>query len=130
MNHSYSARKPSTYRLVKLAAFFIIALVAYCTGSGKLSEAVKAIAPRPSVPAAAPAEERAASPSARARQDFSTFRDGATVQGSGTVKRVLTDDTQGTRHQKFILSDDNGRTVLVAHNIDIAPRIPALKEGD
>jgi hypothetical protein len=55
---------------------------------------------------------------------------GQQVQGSGMVLRVLPDDNQGSRHQRFILELSSGRTVLVAHNIDLAPRIPALEGGD
>ena len=55
---------------------------------------------------------------------------GQQVQGSGMVLRVLSDDNEGSRHQRFILELSSGRTVLVAHNIDLAPRIPALEGGD
>jgi len=50
--------------------------------------------------------------------------------GKGVVARVLQDDTKGSRHQKFLLNLSEGPTILVAHNIDLAPRIPALKRGD
>ncbi len=52
------------------------------------------------------------------------------VAGRGTVRQILPDDTTGRRHQKFILELDSGQTLLVAHNIDIAPRIDNLREGD
>jgi hypothetical protein len=59
-----------------------------------------------------------------------TFRGGSQVQGSGVVSRILADDNTGSRHQRFILRLDSGRTLLIAHNIDIAPRLSALRVGD
>lgn len=52
------------------------------------------------------------------------------VEGEGRVTRVLSDDVDGRRHQRFIVRLASGQTLLVAHNIDIAPRINGLKEGD
>ncbi|WP_151988447.1 DUF3465 domain-containing protein [Acinetobacter oleivorans] len=52
------------------------------------------------------------------------------VQGNGRVKAILRDDNDGSRHQKFILVLKNGLSILVAHNIDLAPKIPNLKKGD
>ncbi len=52
------------------------------------------------------------------------------VKGSGTVIRILKDDNQGSRHQKFILKLSSGQTILVAHNIDLAPRINSISKGD
>lgn len=47
------------------------------------------------------------------------------VLGCGQVKKVLKDDNDGTRHQKFLISIDGYPqiTVLVAHNIDLAKRV-------
>lgn len=45
------------------------------------------------------------------------------------VYKTLPDDLKGSRHQRFLLKLSNGTTVLVAHNIDLAPKIP-LKPGD
>lgn len=58
------------------------------------------------------------------------LRPGQQARGSGIVTRVLADDNDGSRHQRFILELPSRRTLLVAHNIDVAPRIPGLKRGD
>lgn len=52
------------------------------------------------------------------------------VGGLGTVVRTLADDHDGSRHQRFILELNSGHTLLIAHNIDVAPRIPDVHEGD
>lgn len=55
---------------------------------------------------------------------------GAQVSGQGTVVKTLSDDHDGSRHQRFIVRLDSGRTLLIAHNIDLAQRIDALRIGD
>jgi hypothetical protein len=55
---------------------------------------------------------------------------GVLVSGRGQVTRVLGDDSLGDRHQRFILELDSGQTLLIAHNIDLAPRVEGLREGD
>ena len=52
------------------------------------------------------------------------------VKGQGKVVKMLADDADGSRHQRFILRLESGRTVLVSHNIDLAQRIDALRTGD
>jgi hypothetical protein len=55
---------------------------------------------------------------------------GSPIQDEGVVTRVLPDDRDGSRHQKFIVRLSSGRTILIAHNIDLAPRIGGLRTGD
>ncbi|SFZ99019.1 hypothetical protein MNB_SV-5-933 [hydrothermal vent metagenome] len=52
------------------------------------------------------------------------------VQGEGRVIKVLKDDLKGSRHQKFIIRLSSGQTLLIAHNIDLAPRINSIRSGD
>ncbi|SHE22152.1 hypothetical protein BPUTEOMOX_2262 [methanotrophic endosymbiont of Bathymodiolus puteoserpentis (Logatchev)] len=61
------------------------------------------------------------------------FADGLSdvqVQGVGEVIAILADDLQGSRHQRFIIKLVSGQTLLVAHNIDLAPRVSNLSVGD
>ena len=58
------------------------------------------------------------------------WQSGQQVRGQGTVSRVLSDDNEGSRHQRFILRLSTGRTLLMAHNIDLAPRVSSLQLGD
>ena len=61
---------------------------------------------------------------------FQAQRSGVQVASDGVVARVLPDDTLGSRHQRFILRLDSGQKLLVAHNIDRAPRLRDLNPGD
>jgi hypothetical protein len=52
------------------------------------------------------------------------------VQGIGTVIKILKDDLKGSQHQRFIIRLSTGHTLLIAHNIDLAPRINSIGRGD
>jgi hypothetical protein len=52
------------------------------------------------------------------------------VEGSGVVEKVLRDDLEGSRHQRIILRISDSQTVLIAHNIDLAPRVENISKGD
>lgn len=52
------------------------------------------------------------------------------VNASGTVTKLLRDDTKGSKHQRFIVRVSPSLTILIAHNIDLAPKINSLKKGD
>jgi hypothetical protein len=51
------------------------------------------------------------------------------VEDTGVVRRLLSDDNDDSRHQRFVVKVRTGQTLLIAHNIDIARRIP-LGLGD
>jgi len=61
------------------------------------------------------------------------FKDGTSnvqVEGEGVVTRILADDLDGSRHQRFIVSLASGQTLLIVHNIDLAARVAELEIGD
>lgn len=60
---------------------------------------------------------------------FKKNRDLVWVEGALTVTKLLRDDDDPPRHQRFIAETPDGHEVMVAHNIDLSDRVPA-KEGD
>lgn len=75
-------------------------------------------------------EQRVSDDQAKIMQAFQQQRSKLQVRSQGTVKAILPDDNDGSRHQRMILELDNGLTVLIAHNIDLAPRIEGLQKGE
>ena len=61
---------------------------------------------------------------------FENQQSNVQVRAQGIVRKVLSDDNQGSRHQRFLVRLSSGQTLLIAHNIDLAPRIESLREGD
>ena len=61
---------------------------------------------------------------------YANKHSGLQVHDAGKVTKLLSDDTTGSRHQRFILELDSGQTLLIAHNIDISIRIDTLSLGD
>jgi len=49
---------------------------------------------------------------------------------AGTVEALLPDDIEGDRHQRFIIRIARNQTLLIVHNIDVAPRVDGLIKGD
>lgn len=52
------------------------------------------------------------------------------VESEGKVIKIMPDDREGSRHQRFLIRLSNDHTLLVAHNIDLAPRVADLQVGD
>lgn len=61
---------------------------------------------------------------------YAAQRSDVVVEGHGVVDRILSDDLEGSRHQRFILRLDSGHTLLISHNIDLASRIARIGRGD
>lgn len=61
---------------------------------------------------------------------FENQQSNVQIQGSGQVSRVLPDDNDGSRHQRFLVRLASGQTLLIAHNIDLANRVDSLRAGD
>ena len=51
------------------------------------------------------------------------------VEGEGRVVKILPTDRKGRRHQKFIVALPHAQSVLISHNIDLAPEISGLRVG-
>ncbi|MDJ0701505.1 MAG: DUF3465 domain-containing protein [Woeseiaceae bacterium] len=49
---------------------------------------------------------------------------GRWIEDTGFVVRLLSDDDDGSRHQRFIVELKHRQSFLIAHNIDLAPRVP------
>ncbi len=61
---------------------------------------------------------------------FAEHAENLELEGRGTVTKLLADDTEGDRHQRFIVRLAAGQTLLVTHNIDVAPRVASVQVGD
>lgn len=120
------ARRSS--RLGFALGLLVLGLLAYWEivvdgrGIGRQAEA-----PEPAIGSAPRAESVG---SGEIERLFQERRSEVVVETAGVVEKVLPDDRDGSRHQRFILRLASGHSVLVAHNIDLAPRVAALERGD
>jgi hypothetical protein len=89
-----------------------------------------AAAPSPALPRASATTTPSLSDNAAIARAFASHARDVRVDGSGSVSRVLPDDRQGQPHQRFLVRLPTGQSILIVHNIDIAPRIENLRVGD
>ena len=107
----------------KAVAVAIIALCAYLAiDRVRVSKSVA------QTESASPAQSTLASSSVTLA--YERHAQNVTVDGDGVVWRVLPDDNNGERHQRFLVRLPSGISLLIAHNIDIAPRVENLRVGD
>lgn len=72
---------------------------------------------------------RAAGPDV-ARTAFEQKWHGRVIDTGGVVTRILADDRDGSPHQRFVIRTNGGVSLLVAHNLALAPRLQGLAAGD
>jgi hypothetical protein len=85
----------------------------------------------PAAPAAPGAPQASGTPATVERQpDLSREASGTQLRVGGQVQRLLADDRDGSPHQRFIIATDSGITLLIAHNIALAPRLEGIAVGD
>lgn len=65
-----------------------------------------------------------------ARQAFEQRARGRMLKVAGKVQRTLSDDREGSPHQRFIIVTDSDQSLLVSHNLDLAPRLDGLAAGE
>ncbi len=46
------------------------------------------------------------------------------IEDTGIVTRLIAEDDDTVPHQRFVVRLSSGQTVLIAHNLDIAERVP------
>ena len=74
--------------------------------------------------------DRASAHDGEIARAFKTRTSNVQVEGEGIVERILADDLDGGRHQRFIVRLASGQTILIAHNIDLAPRVAGVGIGE
>lgn len=77
----------------------------------------------------APSDRSRSAGNARIEEALSRQESGFMITLDARVTRTLPDDDEGARHQRFLMELDTGRSILVAHNIDLADRVP-VRTGD
>jgi hypothetical protein len=124
----YEAVPPVPSRRRWISTAILVATLVACL----LSTAVAGCssAARPAGSSAIDSTTSAASSDAVFAKAFAEHKSGIEVTGQGTVQQLLADDTSGERHQRFIVELASGQTLLIDHNIDVAPRVPGLQVGD
>lgn len=125
------ARTPGTAprapRAPRIAGLVGVILLLLALDRGHLSDPRRWLDGAASHP---PAVATARDASDAAAAAFAARRSDVALAGEGSVVKVLADDRRGSRHQRFLLRLASGQTLLVAHNIDLAPRVEGLAVGD
>jgi hypothetical protein len=60
---------------------------------------------------------------------YSERRSGFMTEASGTVAKILPDDREGSRQQRFVVRLESGHSLLISHDVELAERVP-LRRGE
>jgi len=60
---------------------------------------------------------------------FANRDSGVSVCVKGNITGLLSDDTVGDKHQRFIIQMSNAQTLLIAHNVDVGARVLGVSTG-
>ncbi|MEM1435130.1 MAG: DUF3465 domain-containing protein [Pseudomonadota bacterium] len=115
--------------IVGLAALFDIDLDALRNPAGSDGDKTATGTPQTAPRRAAKTSDTTPSSGAVAQAFAERVSDRILVD-SGRVIKVLPPDNDGKPHQRFIVQVQPRLTVLVAHNLTLAPRIENLRAGD
>ncbi|MBL8877200.1 MAG: DUF3465 domain-containing protein [Phycisphaerae bacterium] len=120
----------------KLIAVLIAAAITIAAKRGWIPAPASPSSPPPATaPAQVPSSLQSKAPafSRTVRDLYNAKRGDAWVETTGRVEKLLPDDTDTSdnsdKHQKFLLLVPGDITVLVAHNISTARRVP-IRQGD
>ena len=123
--------RSSTARLLlRLGAAVLVLAALYLARSRPAPEPSSPASPAPSATPApsAPSPSPSSAGVEAVRDAFRNRRSNLQVEAGGQVTRLLPDDREGARHERFIVRLGTV-SVLVAHNLDLAPRVP-VEVGD
>lgn len=109
---------------MKKVLLLVLALIVYCVFLSSLNSSTFKEDPFP-----LPEQDNGYYDAVIARA-FSNRESDLQVYGQGVVLMLLPDDNNDSRHQRFIIRLSSGQTLLIAHNIDLAPGIDTLRTGD
>lgn len=110
------------FSILLLAGLYLVRIRSDGGGGPPSGPIGRSSAPRSSAPTPAPTGTSLI-------EAYRAHRSNIELAIGGRVTRVLADDRDGSRHQRFLVSVADQVSVLVAHNVDLAPRVP-LAPGD
>jgi hypothetical protein len=110
------------YKKLKVLAFCLCVAFIGCVDHPSLGRGL---------PASANPPDSQLTPISRIQSAFENQEENVSVTVKGRIDRILPDehDSVGDDHQRWIIRLSNGQTILIVHNIRIAPRVAGIAPG-